>query len=246
MCKCTYLTRNLFALRNKKTGREAYACYPCVKDLVDSGSREEMHRYIILRRHRKLDKPHSPIYDIHEYVQDKHKSIVECAHYFKIITDDDRAILLDNACDTKHKRGLLKTIDMFFIIGNGYNHNDLGKSLILNDEKVMILITMAQIMLSFNDYVKPSTRKGKKWMVRVDCRLIHFGAAGMLSIKTRKDGRGIVSDIRMIIFMISLSLELGLTRSYGVHIQIYKRTLPTSLILRLNLYKIKWPSFFCL
>ena len=29
--------------------------------------------------------------------------------------------------------------------------------------------------LQFDDYVKPSTRKGKKWMVRVDGRLIHFG-----------------------------------------------------------------------
>ena len=27
------------------------------------------------------------------------------------------------------------------------------------------------------DYLKPSTRKGKKWMVSVDGRLIHFGSA---------------------------------------------------------------------
>lgn len=31
--------------------------------------------------------------------------------------------------------------------------------------------------LDFDDYIKPSTRKGKKWMVRVDGRLIHFGSA---------------------------------------------------------------------
>lgn len=33
--------------------------------------------------------------------------------------------------------------------------------------------------LDFDDYIKPSTRKGKKWMVRVDGKLVHFGAAGM-------------------------------------------------------------------
>ena len=33
--------------------------------------------------------------------------------------------------------------------------------------------------LDFDDYIKRSTRKGKKWMVRVDGRLVHFGAAGM-------------------------------------------------------------------
>lgn len=29
--------------------------------------------------------------------------------------------------------------------------------------------------LDFDDYIKRSTRKGKKWMVRVDGRLVHFG-----------------------------------------------------------------------
>ena len=43
----------------------------------------------------------------------------------------------------------------------------------------MTLLTKKQIMLNVNDYIKRSTRKGKKWMVRVDGRLIHFGAAGM-------------------------------------------------------------------
>ena len=33
--------------------------------------------------------------------------------------------------------------------------------------------------LDFDDYIKRSTRKGKKWMIRVDGRLVHFGAAGM-------------------------------------------------------------------
>jgi len=41
----------------------------------------------------------------------------------------------------------------------------------------MTLLTKKQIMLNVNNYIKPSTRKGKKWMVRVDGRLIHFGSA---------------------------------------------------------------------
>ena len=41
--------------------------------------------------------------------------------------------------------------------------------------------------LDFDDYVKPSTRKGKKWMVKVDGRLIHFGAAGMSDYTIHKD-----------------------------------------------------------
>jgi len=142
LCKCTYLTHNLFALRNKKTKREAYGCYFCVKDLVDSLTRCEIHRYVILYRHRKWDASQSknvnlkwPSDDIHGYLQDKEKNMVECAHYFRVITDDDRAILFDDKCDTRQKHALKKTIQMFFILGNGYNSTDLGQSLIINDNK---------------------------------------------------------------------------------------------------------------
>jgi len=146
MCKCTYLTHNLFALRNKKTKREAYACYPCIKDLIDSQARCEAHRYTILRRHRKWDGQslacgntpnanHRPMDDIYDYLTNKQKNMIECAHYFKVISDDDRAILFDDQCDSRDKRALKKTVELFFIIGNGYNYNDLGRSLILNDEK---------------------------------------------------------------------------------------------------------------
>jgi hypothetical protein len=33
--------------------------------------------------------------------------------------------------------------------------------------------------LDFDTYVRPSTRKGKKWMVKVDGKLVHLGSAGM-------------------------------------------------------------------
>jgi hypothetical protein len=135
MCKCTYLTHNLFGLKNKKTDREAFACFHCVKDLVDFYTRGEIHKYIMLRRYRKWDRSYTPVDDIYEYTKDKPKYMIESAHYFRVITDDDRAILLDNNCDTKQKRALKKTVELFFIVGNGYNDNDLGRSLIINDEK---------------------------------------------------------------------------------------------------------------
>ena len=31
---------------------------------------------------------------------------------------------------------------------------------------------------NITDYVRPSHRKGKKWMVKVEGRLVHFGQAG--------------------------------------------------------------------
>ena len=146
MCKCNFLSNNLFSLKNKKTEREAFACFHCVKDLVDAYTRAEIHKYTILWRYRKWNgkalscgnapnKQHWPMDDIHGYLNNKEKNMIDSAHYFRVITDDDRAILLDDKCDTKEKKALKKAVEMFFIVGNGYNPNDLGRSLIINDEK---------------------------------------------------------------------------------------------------------------
>ena len=124
MCKCNYLTTSLFGLKNKKTEREAFACFYCVKDLLDAYNRAEVHKYDILHRYRKWGKEHSPIDDIYEYTKDKETNMIDSAHFFKVITDDDRAILLDDKCDTRQKHQLKKTVELFFIVGNGYDNAD--------------------------------------------------------------------------------------------------------------------------
>lgn len=42
-------------------------------------------------------------------------------------------------------------------------------------------------MRDFDDYVHRSTRTGKKWMVRVNGRLIHFGSAAHEDYTTHHD-----------------------------------------------------------
>lgn len=120
-CRCDYLTYSLFEVMNTTNDKTAWACYHCLKDLVGEEARNEMHMYHFMREHRNCEQP--PLYDIHDYLGErKHKNMVESAHYHGVINDDEKSILLDEACESKQRKGLLKTLTLFWIIGNGYNN----------------------------------------------------------------------------------------------------------------------------
>ena len=132
-CKCDYMTLCLFALRNRRTGKEVYACKYCLKDLVTGYDRMLMNDYDHYRelKNRKTvnGKPTADILKQHR------KDMLDIAKDFKIITVDERSLLLDDLCDSERKRELEKAVEFFYLLGNGYEENKKGELIVNNDKK---------------------------------------------------------------------------------------------------------------
>lgn len=118
-CRCDYLTYSLFELKNKKNEKTAWVCYFCCKDLLNSEDRSEMHRYHYIRLYKHLKK--SPFDDAYRYIDNKDKNMIHSAHYYGVINDDAKAVLLDDKCDSTRKSNLFKVVNLFWTIGNAYN-----------------------------------------------------------------------------------------------------------------------------
>lgn len=119
ICRCDLKTYSQFGLINKATGKEAFACSHCLNDLVTHENRHMMLSYNELKAERKTFRG-QPLDE--ELLKQKMKLMTKIAYFFKVINEDERSILLDDACNHPRKNSLQKTVQLFFLCGNGFDN----------------------------------------------------------------------------------------------------------------------------
>ena len=132
-CRCRLLSNTHYALVHKRTQKQAWGCFHCVKELVYNEHRTKMYYYECLH----FDKPMGGnIMSAEQWEKSKPKYKADIARYFNVIDETERRVLdNDGDCNTEWKSELAFKIERFIKVGNGYEEPKGGAN--IDDDLLM-------------------------------------------------------------------------------------------------------------